>query len=173
MKSNDRQKHGFTLLELMVTTAMLAVLTTATMVLVRTSYSAWNRHEQDQEVRQAGIAVLRHIIRHVRQATAVTAISSASDNSGTLSILTTSGQTLVWDHDAGTKRVHFGVTTANQLLATGIEELSFVGFRTDGSTPTTSVGLIHSIRAKTGVELDRPTGTETVTASCQGWLRAW
>ncbi len=173
MKNNKHHNRGFTLLELMVTTAMLAVLTTATMVLVRTSYSAWNRHEHDQEVRQAGIAVLRHIVRHVRQATSVSAISSGSDNSGTLSILTTSGQTLVWDHDAGTNRVLFGITTANQLLATGIEELNFVGLRTDGTTLTTDVGLVHSIRATAKVQLNRPSGTEVVTASCQGWLRAW
>lgn len=173
LKNNNQHKRGFTLLELMVTTAMLAVLTTATMVLVRTSYSAWNRHEEDQEVRQGGIAVLRHIVRHVRQATSVSAISSAADNSGSLSVLMTTGQTLVWDHDAGTKRVLFGVTTANQLLATGIEELNFVGLRTDGSTQTSDVGLIHSIRATTEVELNHPAGTEAVTASCQGWLRAW
>src|SRR5262245_50211786 len=131
MKNNKRQ-HGFTLLELMVTTAMLAVLSTATMALVRTTYSAWNRHEEDQVTRQSGIAVLRHIMRHVRQATAVMAISGASDNSGTLSVLTASGQTLVWDHDAATKRVLFGVTTANQVLATGVEKLNIVGYRTDG-----------------------------------------
>jgi prepilin-type N-terminal cleavage/methylation domain-containing protein len=173
MKNKAYTQRGFTLLELMVTTAMLAVLTTATMVLVRTSYAAWNRHEEDQETRQAGIAVLRHIVRYARQATAVTALSTAADNSGTLSILTSTGQTLVWDHDAVTKRVLFGVTTASQVLATGIEELNFVGIRTDGSTLTTDVGLIHSIRATTEVTLIRPAGTEAVTTSCQVWLRAW
>jgi prepilin-type N-terminal cleavage/methylation domain-containing protein len=172
MKNNNRQ-HGFTLLELMATTAMLAVLSTATMALVRTSYSAWNRHEDDQETRQTGIAVLRHIVRHVRQATAVTTISNANDNSGTLAVLTPAGQTLVWDHDAGTKRVMFGVTTANQVLATGIEKLNFVGFRADATTPSTDVGLIHSIRATTEISLTRPAGTEAVTTSCQAWLRAW
>ena len=157
----------------MVTTAMLAALSTATMALVRTSYAAWNRHEEDQETRQAGIAVLRHIVRHVRQATAVTAISTPNDNSGTLSVLTASGQTLVWDHDAATKRVLFGVTTANQVLATGIEELNFVGLRTDGAATTTDVGLIHSVRATTEIALHHTSGTEAVTTSCQAWLRAW
>jgi prepilin-type N-terminal cleavage/methylation domain-containing protein len=173
MKNNFPHSRGFTLLELMVTTAMLAVLTTATMVLVSTSYSAWNRHEEVQATRQAGIAVLRHIVRHVRQASSVVAISTAADNSGTLSILTPTGQTLVWDHDAGTKRVLFGVITANQVLATGIEELNFAGIRTDGVTLTTDVGLIHSIRATTEVSLVHPASTEAVTASCQAWLRAW
>jgi hypothetical protein len=157
----------------MVTTAMLAILTTSTMVLVRTTYSAWNRHEEDQATRQSGIAVLRHIVRNVRQATSVTAISTAGDNSGTLSVLTPTGQTLIWDHDAATKQVLFGVSTADQVLATGIEKLSFVGIRTDGSTLTTDVGLIHSIQATTEVALSRPSGTEAVTTSCQAWLRAW
>lgn len=161
------------MLELMVTTAMLAVLSTATMALVRTSYLAWNRHEQDQQTRQAGIAVLRHITRHVRQAIAVTAISTAGDNSGNLSVLTTTGQTLVWDHNPNTKQVLFGVNTANQVLATDIEALNFVGLRNDGTEVSADVGLIHSIRATTTVALDRPVDPETVTTSCQAWLRAW
>jgi prepilin-type N-terminal cleavage/methylation domain-containing protein len=173
MKNEPHQYRGFTLLELMVTTAMLAVLTTATMALVRSSYAAWNRHEEDQEIRQGGIAVLRHIVRHARQATSVTAISTAADNSGTLSILTPTGQILVWDHDAATKRVLFGVTTASQVLATNIEELSFVGYRTDGITTATDVGHIHTVRVTTEVVLNHPAGAEAVTTSCQSWLRAW
>jgi prepilin-type N-terminal cleavage/methylation domain-containing protein len=170
---NKPINRGFTLLELMVTTAMMTVLCTATMVLVRTSYSAWNRHEDDQQTRQAGIAVLRHIVRNARQASAVSAISSAADNSGTLSLLMPSGQTYVWDHDAGTKRVLFGITTATQVLATGIEELNFFGIRADGSTASTDVGLIHSIRATTEVAVALPSGTQAVTTSCQAWLRVW
>lgn len=173
MKNSRKQLRAFTLLELMVTTAMLAVISTATMSLVRTSYAAWNRHEEDQEIRQSGIAVLRHIVRNVRQATAVMAISSAADNSGSLSILSATGQTLVWDHDAATKRVLFGVTTATEVLATDIEELNFVGYRTDGTTPTTDVGLIHAVRAATEVALDHPGGSQAVTTSCEAWLRSW
>jgi prepilin-type N-terminal cleavage/methylation domain-containing protein len=172
MKNNSRQ-HGFTLLELMATTAMLAVLSTATMTLVRTSYSAWNRHEDDQETRQAGIAVLRHIVRHVRQATAVMAVSNANDNEGALAVLMPSGQTLVWKLDGKTKRVLFGVTTADQILATNIEKLNFTGYRTDGITSTTEVGLIHSIGVKTEVALNHSAIYQGVTTSCQSWLRAW
>lgn len=172
MKSNSPHR-GFTLLELMVTTAMLAVLSTATMALVRTSYAAWNRHEADQQSRQAGIAVLRHIVRHVRQATAVTALSPVGDTSGTLAVLSPSGDTLVWQHNAGTKQVLFGVTTADQVLATGIESLSFVGIRTDGVTATDDVGLVHSVHATVEIALNHSAGTHLVTTSCRAWLRAW
>lgn len=159
----------------MVTTAMLAGITTACMVLVRVSYTAWQVHEQEQTARQAGIAVLRHIVRHTRQAIGVSAISIASDKSGTMSLTTASGSTLVWDHDAANKRVLYGVNTATQVLAEGIETLSFVGLRADGVTATTEVGLIQCISAKTSVVVDRQgtTPDETVAASCQAWLRSW
>ena len=174
MKSNNRKrKLGFTLLELTVATAMLAVLTTSSMVLVRTSYTAWNRHEDDHLQRQEGIAVLRHIARHVRQAKAVMAISAASDNSGSLSLLTTDGNVLVWEHDAATKEVRYGIATATNVLAKGIEELTFVGIKVDGVQQTTEVGLIHLVQCTAKFNLARPAGSVLETLSCRAWLRAW
>lgn len=174
MKNSKTQSRvGFTLLELMVTTTMLALLTTASMTLVRTSYSAWNRHSKEQETRQAGIAVLRHIVREARQATSVVAISDPSDTSGSLSLMNAAGETLVWDHDSVNKRVLFGKGTATEVLATGINELEFSGLITDGVGTTLDVGIIHSIKASTMVTLNKGTTTENVTSSCQAWLRAW
>ena len=152
---------------------MLAVLTTSCMVVVRTSYTAWNRHEDDHDQRQAGLAVLKHIVRQARQMKAVSAISLASDNSGALSLLDTNENLLVWEHDSGSKEVRYGLTTATNVLATGIEELTFVGFKVDGVTPTTDPGLIHMIECTTKINLTRPAGTEAVTTSCRAWLRAW
>ncbi len=164
---------GFTLLELTVTTAMLSVMTVSCMMLVSTSYTAWNRHEDDHATREAGLAVLRHINRHVRQAASVVGISTVIDTSGTLSVLDATGQTLVWDHDAGTKEVRFGVTTATNVLATGIEELSFLGIRRNGWEASTVLDEIHSVRCTTKVNLIRPSGTDSVTTSSQAWLRSW
>ena len=157
----------------MATTAMMAVLATSCVVLMRTSYAAWNRHEDEHSQRQAGLAVLRHITRTTRQMKSVVAISASTDNSGTLSLLSTDGKVLVWDHDNVTKQVFFGETTADNVLATGIEELTFVGIKLDGTTQTIEPGLIHSIDCQTKINLTRPAGTETVTSSCKAWLRAW
>lgn len=174
MKNNKRiTRTGFTLLELIVTTAMLAALTTSCMVVVRTAYSAWNRHEDDHELRQQGLAVLKHIVRQARQSTAVVAISSASDNSGSLSLLDVNGDVLVWEHDAGSKEVRYGVSTATNVLATNVEELTFVGMKVDDTTATTDPGLIHTIDCTTKISIARPAGPETVTTSCRAWLRAW
>ncbi|MCG8450750.1 MAG: type II secretion system GspH family protein [Pirellulales bacterium] len=174
MKSNKNQRpYGFTLLELMVTTAMLAAITTSSVVLMRTSYTAWNRHEHDHAQRQAGLAVLRHITRQARQMKSVMAISAPTDNSGSLSLLSTDGKLWVWDHNSSTKQVLFGQNTASHVLATGIEELTFVGVKADGTTQTTKRGLIHSINCTTKVNITRPTGIESVVSSCRAWIRAW
>jgi len=170
---NQANRTGFTLLELIVSTAMLAMLAMACMMLVRTSYSAWNRHEEDHSQRQESLAVLRHIARQARQCKSVMAISIATDNSGFLSLLTTDGRLLVWDHDAATKEVHYGENAATNVLATGVEELAFTGIKVDGTTPTTQLGLIHSIQCTTKINLTRPTGIQVVTTSCHAWLRAW
>jgi len=174
MKNSKKlHRNGFTLLELIVTTAMLATLTASCMVILRTSYSAWSRHQEDHAVRGNGLAVLKHIVRHTRQAKAVTDISLAADNSGHLSLLNTNGDVLVWEHDAATKQVLFGQTTASTVLATGVEELNFIGIKVDGSTPTTDPGLIHLVQCSTEVNITRPTGVQSVTTSNRAWLRAW
>lgn len=141
MKNSRRTiRTGFSFLELITATAILAVLTSSSMVVVRTSYSAWNRHEDDHAQRQAGLAVLKHIVRQARQCRAVVDISVATDNSGTLTLLDTNGNLLVWEHDSGSKEVRYGIATATNVLATGIEELTFVGMKVDGLTPTVDVG---------------------------------
>jgi len=171
--SRNHDRLGFTLLELIVTTAMLAALTSSCMVIVRTSYTAWNRHEEDHATRQAGLAVLKHIVRQVRQAKAAMAVSLATDNSGSLTLLDVNGDLLVWEHDSGSQEVRFGITAASQVLAPNIAELNFVGYKVDGLTPTTDPGLIHLVKCTTKVNVTRPAGNETVTTSCQAWLRAW
>ena len=143
------------------------------MVLMRTSYTAWNRHEEDHTKRQVGLAVLKHITRQARQMQSVLAISGPSDNSGSLTLLSTDGRVWVWDHDSSTNQVLFGENSASSVLATDVEELNFVGLKLDGSTTTTEVGLIHAIDCSTRVSLTRPSGTESVDTSCTAWIRAW
>ncbi len=152
---------------------MLAVLTTSCMEIVRTSYIAWNRHEDDHAQRQVGLAVLKHIVRQARQAKAVTAISLANDYSGSLTLLDVDGNQLVWDHNSATKEVLYGIGTATEVLATGIENLKFVGLKLDGATETIEPGLIHTVECTSEVNLTRPAGTEVVVTSIRAWLRAW
>ena len=175
MRTNliKRRTAGLSLLELVITMAMTAALTTASVTLLRTSQTAWNRHHSDQQRRQNAAAVLRHVVRRVRQATVITAISAAADASGSLSAMRVDGTTLVWDHDNGSNQVLYGETTATSLLARDITAMTFVGYKVDGLTPTTDVGLIHSIRCTVAFPVERPSGPATEQTSCLAWLRSW
>lgn len=171
--SNTITRAGFNLLELTVTMTMLAIISTASMSLVRTSYTAWNRHDDDLSQRREALALQRHLSRHIRQATSVMEMSNSSDVSGNISLLMSTGDIYVWDHNATTKQVLFGVGSATSVLAQGIEELSFTGFGADGTSEVTDVGLIHAITPTLEYNLERPAGTVSYTTSCQSWIRSW
>ncbi len=175
--SKKTSRRGFSLLELIVSTAMLAALTTSCMVIVQTSYTAWRRHEDDHSQRQSGLAVLQHVARKVRQAKAVMAISAANDYSGSLSLLAEDGSIQVWEHNDATNEVLYGIGTATVVLASGIDNLKFVGVKLDGNTTTVEPGLIHVVECTAEVSLARPAGTpggdEAVVTSIRAWIRAW
>src|SRR4051812_39113079 len=65
------RRRGMTLIELIFASALTTTLITATAILLRGSYSAWQAHSGDYLKIEAAQATLRHIVRQVRQATAV------------------------------------------------------------------------------------------------------
>lgn len=163
-----------TLLELMAATTIMATLMASVVVLVRSSYSVWQAHEADMEAAETAYATLRHIVRSARQATAVTAISTTGDTSGNLSLAMESGDTWLWQHSGADKRVLFGIapSSADQLLADNIDQMTFVGYEADGTTATTIVDDIRSIKCTVQVTMPAAGGT-TRSVSSYAWIRSW
>ena len=161
-----------TLLELVIASSMMAVLLTAATVVLRTSRQAWEAHEGDYTRLEGLHATLRHMVRQVRQADAVTVISAAGDNSGALTLAMPDGSTVAWDHDGATTTVKCGVTTADQLLSTNITGLNIVGYKADGVTATTVPSEIQNLKVSVTVQLPRETNA-TRTYSSWAWIRSW
>lgn len=162
-----------TLLELVIASTMLAVIMTSIAVVMRTGRQAWEAHEADYTRIEAAHATLRHIVREVRQADEVTAISSAVDVSGALSLLMPGGDTKSWDHDSGTNRVNYGVNvTPTDMLALEVTGLRFSGFRADGVTAATSPDEVQCIRIDVMIQLPHDTGGAR-TVSSWAWVRSW
>jgi prepilin-type N-terminal cleavage/methylation domain-containing protein len=165
---------GFTLVELMAATAILAVLTTASFTLIRTANDAWKRHRDDSQQRCEAIAAMQHICRKVRQATGVTAISASASTSGNLSLQMADGTSALWVHNSATNQILYGTSTANNVLAQGITQLSLNGLTANGFVSTTDVTKIHAIQITIRYNLSRPGGTTTTEmVTCAAWLRAW
>lgn len=171
--TNGKRRRGFTLVEAIAATAIMATLTTASFALVRTANAAWLRHRDDSNRRREAIVAMQHVMRRVRQAKRVTAISTAADNSGALTVLMGDGTNSMWDHNSGTNQILYGTTSATNLLAANVTELTVVGLKADGSTLTTQTDLIHAVKCTMKYTLTRPSGTTTETISCTAWLKAW
>lgn len=160
------------LLEVLTATTLMATMMASSMVVLRGGYAAWQAHETDLERAESANAVLRHIVRQLRQATAVVAVTPSSDTSGALSLTMASGDTYVWDHNAGTGQVLFGVTSATSLLADHIDTLTFYAYEADGVTATTVAADTHLVRCVATVTMPHNGGTGR-TVSCTGWVRSW
>ena len=168
----NARRSGFSLLELMATTAIMATLMTACVVLVGSGYTVWTAYEQDVAVTESAYAVLRHLVRELRQADSVSVISAASDTSGDLSIVRADLSTESWSINSGLKTVYVNTGSGNQVLATGINQLIFVGYEADGVTTTTTVTDIHAVKCTVQITLTQGGGT-TRLVSCIGWVRSW
>jgi prepilin-type N-terminal cleavage/methylation domain-containing protein len=166
-----KPRRGLTLLELVIASSMLAILMTSVAVVLRTGRQAWEAHEADFSRLDALHATVRHIVRQVRQAKEITQISAANDNSGRLGVRMADGQEIVWDHNGSV--VNCGVTNPDQLLATNIATLRFVGYKADGVTATTSTADIHNIFVEATTVLPNRDVGATKTASAWIWLRSW
>lgn len=173
-RSPHRRRSGMTLLELMAAVTIMATLMASVVVLVRSSYAAWEAHETDMEAAETAYATLRHVVRHVRQASAIEAISTAADNSGNLSLVMHTGETRLWQHTGGSRQVLYGVapSPASELVADGVNQMIFVGLEADGSTPTTVPSDIRCIKCIVQVTMPAGGGTSR-TLSSHAWLRSW
>ncbi|MBX7168050.1 MAG: prepilin-type N-terminal cleavage/methylation domain-containing protein [Pirellulales bacterium] len=164
------RRGGFTLLELVVTAALAATLGASVFVLLRTSQSAWEAHHSDLERLEGAHAAIRHLVRNIRQATAVKNISKADDADGSLSLLMPSGEIYVWQH-TGTQ-ILFGLNDASSLLAENIQALYFTCYTADGVTLTTDVGAVQCVDCVATVQLANTAGTLR-TVRCRAWRRSW
>jgi len=166
------RRRGMSLLELVIATSMLALLMAAVSMILRTSRQAWEAHSGDYTRIEAAHATLRHLVREVRQADAVTAISLATDNSGQLGLLMPTGETRLWDHDGPSNTVNFTATAGSGMLANEITGLRLTGYKADGVTTTTVPAEVQFLKIEVTVQLPRElNGTRVV--SSHAWVRSW
>ena len=170
-RAAKKQFSGLSLLEMMAATAIMATATAAIIVAMNTGYAVWNAQEADIDVLENGYGVLRHFVRQMRQATAVTAITASGNTLGSLSFTTAAGATCILARNASND-VYYNNGTSNQLLAKGINSLTFTAYEADGATATTNIADIQTIQCQVQITLPRGAGI-TRTVSTRAWVRSW
>jgi prepilin-type N-terminal cleavage/methylation domain-containing protein len=166
------RRHAFSLVEMMAATTIMAVVMSSVVVVVRSGYAVWNAYESDVDCAENAYGVLRHFIRQMRQAQAVTAITAASNTAGSLSYTTATGTTETLSRNGSTSDVNFNNGTTTNLLAKSINEMTFTGYKADGVTATTNVADIQVVKCTVKVTLAQGAGV-TRTVSAMAWIRSW
>src|SRR3954454_11090230 len=167
----NHRPQGLSLLEMMAATAIMSTVTAAVVVVMNTGFAAWKAQEADIDVLDNGYGVLRHVARQLRQATSITAITAASNTTGTLSITLASGAACTWARNASSD-VYYNNGTSNQLLAKNIDSMTFTGYKADGITATTTITDIQVVQCQVQLTLPRGAGM-TRTLTTRVWLRSW
>lgn len=163
-------RRGFSLLELLVTTTLMTALVTTVVLLLRTSQVTWEAYESDASRMEVAHAVVRHLVRQLRQSEGITAISADTNYAGSLTALMPDGLTHTWSLSGSEVTLNNG--SGAQLLADGIATLNFVGYQADAVTATSVPGEIQSVKCTVGITLDRDTNN-TRAVSSRVWLRGW
>lgn len=157
-------RRGVTLLEVMSVATLCATMMTSSFVVLRSSYTAWQAHEADMECGSNAAAVLRHVVRNVRQCLGVSALSASS-----LTVTRADAASLTWDR-SGTD-VRFQVDAGGaQPVAGDIQNLTFEGYEADGTTLAADPADVQLVRV--AVTTQQPAGG-TRTISTYVWVRSW
>ena len=170
MRIRRNTNRGVSLLELTVSTAIVAIIITAATGAIRTSQGIWYEYDEDAAKLQSAHATALNLARELRQCVSVSAISGPSDTAGTITAVRSDSQVIVWALVSG--EALFGINTADNLLADGLTSLTFTGYEADGSTTTTVPADIRSVEFVVTTVLDRPVNP-TKNIRARVWLRAW
>jgi type II secretory pathway component PulJ len=161
---------GTTLLELVVATTIMSLLMTSTVVSMRSAHATWQAHRDDTERAESAHALLRHLVRHIRQAVDISSMTGPADNSGELSLVMPSGETLTYETNGSDVLLHKTGNSDSSLLADNLTGVTFVGYQADSTTPTTDLAQVQLVECI--VSYVTPLGTPR-TLSIFAFKRSW
>ncbi|GIW99878.1 MAG: hypothetical protein KatS3mg111_3211 [Pirellulaceae bacterium] len=167
------RRNGVTLLELVIAASMFAVVMTSLSLVLRTVRAAWETNDSDLAAIQHAHAVVRHFVRQAREAVDVPLLEPQ-----TVQLVFRDASTQTWSYvDSGPSSdkvvlVLYSNTRQSVPMAYGIEDLSFRGFRADGTTPATALDEVQVIEITASVALPGK-ANQRESVSSKVWIRCW
>lgn len=165
---------GITLLELVISSSMLAVLATSLGLVLRTSRTAWESGDSHYVAQQHAQSVVLHFVRQARETRGVASIGSSR-----IQLELRDGSTMEWSLQSvgptgqpGTIMVKYSSPAQEIPLAYGVSNLSFSGFEADGVTPSSQASKIQLVEVRATINVAGSSVAQQ-TFSSRVWIRAW
>ena len=169
-RSRNRARYAMTLVEMLVSMAILVVVFAAVVPQLRAIQTSWASKRGNTEAIQNGRVLMDHITFNLTQANKVTAVSGSAETNGYIEFEDNDSNTMRYQIGAG-NYVEFGVVGDLNDLAGPVSQLQFTCYDAcDLDTPITEVNDIRCIKVQATVTNSAELGrNQTFTA--QAYLR--
>lgn len=140
-------KHGFTLAEMLFTVLLIAILMAVIYPYLRASQRGWQTVDRRAEVIQNTRVGMDKMLKILREATAFTSVTAASNPSGQIVFLDKDGNTKEFKkyNDGTNEMLGYVSGGSTYSLAGPITSLKFTCYEQDGDTTTTTTDDIKSV----------------------------
>lgn len=187
-RNASTNRVGLTLLELIIASAMIAVVMTSVSLVLRTARTSWEASDGDYSSMHHAMTVARHFVRQCREGRMVHELGAGGKS---VTVQKSSGEILRWEYSASDSSVTLvylqptvtvplgtaipvsSMNVVNKVpLAYEISDLSFIGYEADGVTTTTNPEDMQLLE----IRLTVPTpskSTPMTTLSSHVWVRSW
>jgi len=160
-KAASDKHNGLTLLEMVISLAMMAIIFAAILPQFRTIQNSWASKQGGAEAVQNGRVVMDFLTRHLRKAVRITAVSDPCNTTGYIEFEDNTGATIRCDIGANSYVQYGNVAEGLFDLAGPVSKLKFTCYAMgDLDTPTTDVDFIRLVKAETTLTNSAPLGQD-------------
>ena len=148
---NREFRSGTTLIELVVSVALMALVMGSVLPLISSLRNTWDSAQNNTDALQNSRVLIDHLNLNLAQAKKITAVSPSSQTLGYIEFEDNEGDTLRYDVDAQ-GNVEYGLTASQSDLAGPVSQFLFTCY--DGNdfvTPITDVNSVRFVKVQTTV----------------------
>ncbi|MGB8227140.1 MAG: lamin tail domain-containing protein [Sedimentisphaerales bacterium] len=125
LKKHVECRRAFTLVELILVTAMVAIVATALVGMIYSNYKSWRLGSGRSTLLQDGRAVLEQMTRIIRQSKGFSSVSSPTDQAGQITFTDVDGVTQQFRLNTLTSQIEFGPPASLSALIGSVSNLVF------------------------------------------------
>ncbi len=136
-------------------TGLMALLMIPVITLLEVSGTVWKGYHGDHSRLDQQNAVMRHLVRHLRDAKQILEVRG-----NRLVCILASGEKVAWEQKTG--NIVFHNSKGANILSTNVKSLLFAAFHADAATKATTEADVQLLRCTLVTPLDGTAGNKTI-----------